>query len=61
MANFNSDGVFYLQKIGTKIKIFSNCAPQSTDRVIQIVGEPDKCVETIREIITIVKSVSLST
>lgn len=49
---------FSKQKTGARIKIFSNCAPQSTDRIIQIIGESDKCVETIREIITLVKSVS---
>lgn len=43
------------EKTGAKIKIFSNLAPQSTDRVIQIVGEPSKCVDTIREVLTLIK------
>ncbi|XP_071053975.1 heterogeneous nuclear ribonucleoprotein K isoform X2 [Onthophagus taurus] len=43
-------------KTGARIKIFSNWAPQSTDRIIQIIGEPTKCVETIREIITLIKT-----
>ncbi|XP_044264299.1 heterogeneous nuclear ribonucleoprotein K isoform X1 [Tribolium madens] len=44
------------EKTGARIKIFSNAAPQSTDRIIQIVGEPSKCVDSIREIITLIKS-----
>ncbi|XP_023017237.1 heterogeneous nuclear ribonucleoprotein K isoform X2 [Leptinotarsa decemlineata] len=42
-------------KTGARIKIFSNLAPQSTDRVIQIIGEPAKCIDTIREILTLIK------
>ena len=43
-------------KTGARIKIFSNCAPQSTDRVIQIIGQSSKCIDTIREILTLIKS-----
>lgn len=43
------------EKTGARIKIFSNLAPQSTDRIIQIIGEPDKCVDTIREVLTLIK------
>ncbi|XP_044736421.1 heterogeneous nuclear ribonucleoprotein K isoform X2 [Chrysoperla carnea] len=43
-------------KCGARIKIFSNCAPQSTDRIIQIVGQPDKCIDSIREIVTLIKT-----
>ncbi|KAK9886597.1 hypothetical protein WA026_017520 [Henosepilachna vigintioctopunctata] len=44
------------EKTGARVKIFSNPAPQSTDRIIQIQGDPDKCIDTIREIITLVKT-----
>lgn len=51
--------VFLLsQKTGARIKIFSNLAPQSTDRVIQIIGEPQQCIDTIREVLTLIKQVS---
>ncbi|KAL3288774.1 hypothetical protein HHI36_003208, partial [Cryptolaemus montrouzieri] len=43
------------EKTGARVKIFSNTAPQSTDRVIQIQGDPDKCIDTIREVITLIK------
>ncbi|KAG5883843.1 hypothetical protein JTB14_000673 [Gonioctena quinquepunctata] len=46
-------------KTGARIKIFSNLAPQSTDRVIQIIGEPSKCIDTIREILTLIKQFML--
>ncbi|ERL88635.1 hypothetical protein D910_06020 [Dendroctonus ponderosae] len=48
------------EKIGTRIKIFSNPAPQSSDRVIQIIGEPAKCIDTLREVLTLIKQVSYS-
>ncbi|KRT86138.1 hypothetical protein AMK59_2734, partial [Oryctes borbonicus] len=48
--------LYSLQKTGARIKIFSNWAPQSTDRIIQIVGEPAKCIDTIREVITLIKT-----
>ncbi|CAH0552208.1 unnamed protein product [Brassicogethes aeneus] len=44
------------EKIGARIKIFSNTAPRSSDRIIQIIGEPDKCIETVREVLTLIKS-----
>ncbi|XP_076257715.1 heterogeneous nuclear ribonucleoprotein K isoform X1 [Rhynchophorus ferrugineus] len=44
------------EKLGTKIKIFSVVAPQSTDRVIQIIGEPGKCIDTLREVLTLIKT-----
>ncbi|XP_066253621.1 heterogeneous nuclear ribonucleoprotein K homolog isoform X1 [Euwallacea similis] len=43
------------EKIGTRIKIFSNPAPQSTDRVIQIIGDAAKCIDTLREVLTLIK------
>lgn len=44
-----------LQKIGCRLKIFSNIAPQSTDRVAQVVGKEDQCIETLVEIIDLIK------
>lgn len=55
---YNVNWIYFLQKIGTHIKIFSKCAPQSTDRIIQIIGESAKCIETIREIVGLIKQVS---
>ncbi|CAG9839105.1 unnamed protein product [Diabrotica balteata] len=43
------------EKTGARVKIYPNVAPQSTDRVIQIIGEPAKCIDTIREILTLIK------
>lgn len=51
--------IIFFQKTGARIKIFSNCAPQSTDRIIQIVGKPSKCIDSIREIVTLIKTVSV--
>jgi len=38
------------QKTGARIKIFSNCCPQSTERVCQISGRANTCTDSIREI-----------
>ncbi|XP_037945964.1 heterogeneous nuclear ribonucleoprotein K-like isoform X2 [Teleopsis dalmanni] len=43
-------------KIGCRIlKIFSNVAPQSTDRVVQTVGKQSQVVEAIREVVSLTR------
>ncbi|XP_039957647.1 heterogeneous nuclear ribonucleoprotein K homolog isoform X3 [Bactrocera neohumeralis] len=43
-------------KIGCRIlKVFSNVAPQSTDRVVQTVGKQSQVIEAIREVITLTR------
>ncbi|KAK7867671.1 hypothetical protein R5R35_011552 [Gryllus longicercus] len=44
------------EKTGARIKIFSNCCPQSTDRVCQISGRPNTCIESIKEIVELIKT-----
>ncbi|XP_071446447.1 heterogeneous nuclear ribonucleoprotein K isoform X1 [Hetaerina americana] len=44
------------EKTGARIKIYTNCCPQSTDRVVQISGRPSTCIDCIREIVTLVKN-----
>ncbi|XP_067001909.1 heterogeneous nuclear ribonucleoprotein K [Anabrus simplex] len=44
------------EKTGARIKIFSNCCPQSTDRVCQISGRPNTCIDSIREIMELLKT-----
>ncbi|XP_065160695.1 heterogeneous nuclear ribonucleoprotein K-like isoform X2 [Atheta coriaria] len=41
---------------GARIKIFSICAPQSTDRIIQINGQDFQCINAIQEIIKLTKT-----
>lgn len=43
-------------KIGCRLKIFSNAAPQSTDRVAQIIGKEEQCIECITDIVELLKS-----
>jgi heterogeneous nuclear ribonucleoprotein K len=47
-----------LQKIGCRLKIFSNIAPQSTDRVAQIIGKEEQCIECLIEIMDLIKTVN---
>jgi len=47
------------QKTGARIKIFSNCCPQSTERVCQISGRANTCTDSIREIMELIKTVSI--
>ncbi|XP_023291073.1 heterogeneous nuclear ribonucleoprotein K isoform X1 [Lucilia cuprina] len=43
-------------KIGCRIlKVFSNVAPQSTDRVVQTVGKQSEVIDAIREVITLTR------
>ncbi|XP_012272638.1 heterogeneous nuclear ribonucleoprotein K isoform X2 [Orussus abietinus] len=44
------------EKTGARIKIYTNCCPHSTDRVISICGKPATCVESIRELIATIKT-----
>lgn len=41
------------EKTGAQIKIFSNCCPSSTERVVQIIGSPGVIVDCVKEICTI--------
>ncbi|XP_037924957.1 glycine-rich cell wall structural protein 1.0 isoform X2 [Hermetia illucens] len=43
-------------KIGCRIlKVFSNVAPQSTDRIVQVIGKADQCVEAVREVLDLTR------
>lgn len=44
------------EKTGARIKIFSNCCPQSTERVCQISGRANTCTDSIREIMELIKT-----
>jgi heterogeneous nuclear ribonucleoprotein K len=43
------------EKLGCKLKVFSNIAPQSSDRVVQIIGKEDQCIIGLVEIIEVIK------
>lgn len=43
------------EKTSAKIKIFGNCCPQSTDRVVSIVGQPQVAVNGLKEIVELLK------
>lgn len=43
------------EKTGARIKIFSNCCPQSTDRVISIMGNSKVCSDAIKEVVELLK------
>lgn len=50
-------GIFFsFQKIGCRLKIFSNIAPQSTDRIAQVIGKEQQCIDTLVEIIDLIKN-----
>lgn len=37
------------------MKIFSNICPQSTDRIAQVIGKEEQCLETLCEIIDLIR------
>lgn len=43
------------EKTGCRLKIFSEHTPQSTDRVIQIVGSENQCIQTLLEIYDLIR------
>lgn len=49
-----------MQKVGCRIlKVFSNLCPQSSDRVVQCVGKAEQCLDSIRDILLLVKEVPI--
>ncbi|XP_035213496.1 heterogeneous nuclear ribonucleoprotein K-like [Stegodyphus dumicola] len=44
------------EKTGAQIKIFSNCCPNSTERIVQITGYPNVVVDCVKEICHIVST-----
>ncbi|XP_072942740.1 heterogeneous nuclear ribonucleoprotein K [Epargyreus clarus] len=47
------------EKTGARLKIFSNLAPQSTERVVQLVGKLDAVVEGVREVLHLINQVPI--
>lgn len=54
-TRFNREIFVSLQKIGCRLKIFSNICPQSTDRIAQVIGKEEQCLETLCEIIDLIR------
>lgn len=46
-------------KIGCKLKIFPNTAPQSSDRVAQIIGTENQCMECLAEIVDLMNETKI--
>ncbi|XP_063366492.1 heterogeneous nuclear ribonucleoprotein K isoform X2 [Cydia amplana] len=47
------------EKTGARLKIFSNPAPQSTERVVQLVGGPEAVAAAVREVLDLVREVPI--
>lgn len=47
----------FLQKTGARLKIFSNPAPQSTERVVQLVGKADAVAAGVKEVLDLIRQV----
>ena len=47
------------QQTGANIKVYSQCAPQSTERVVQMIGKPDTVVNCIATIYDLLQTVSV--
>lgn len=42
-------------QIGCRLKIFSNIAPQSTDRIAQVIGSEEQCLTALNDIIGLIQ------
>ncbi|XP_050674518.1 heterogeneous nuclear ribonucleoprotein K homolog isoform X2 [Leptidea sinapis] len=47
------------EKTGARLKIFSNQAPQSTERVVQLIGDKDAICAGIREVLELIRQVPI--
>ena len=45
------------EQTNTNLKVFGQCCPMSTDRVLQINGDLDKVVDAIRAVVTLLHDV----
>lgn len=46
------------QKTGARIKIYSSCCPDSTDRVVQLTGAGNTAIDCLKEILELIRTVS---
>lgn len=44
------------EKTGARIKIYSSCCPDSTDRVVQLTGAGNTAIECLKEILELIKT-----
>lgn len=54
--------IFFLQRTGAQIKVYSQCCPESTERVVAIGGKPKivvDCIETIHDLLQTVSPILL--
>lgn len=49
-----------LQNTKTSIKLFQECCPQSTDRVVLVGGKTERVVECIKTMLELISEVRLS-
>ena len=49
---------FVAQKTGARIKIYSSCCPDSTDRVVQLTGAGNTAIDCLKEILELIRTVS---
>lgn len=50
--------LFNLQNTKTSIKLFQECCPQSTDRVVLVGGKMERVVECIKTMLELIADVS---
>lgn len=50
--------MFLCQNTQTTIKLFQECCPHSTDRVVLVGGKPERVIECIKVILELVSEVS---
>ncbi|KHN71688.1 Heterogeneous nuclear ribonucleoprotein K [Toxocara canis] len=48
------------EETSTQLKVYSQCCPQSTERVIQIIGAPEKIIACVILIINMLKEVCIA-
>ena len=50
---------FCVQETGANIKVYSQCCPQSTERVVQLCGKPETITNCIASIYELLQSVGI--
>lgn len=59
MRMLNKIGLFIFKNTQTTIKLFQECCPHSTDRVVLVGGKPERVVECIKVILELISEVRM--
>jgi hypothetical protein len=56
-AHVHFDFVLFLKKYNLDMKVYSECAPLSTERITQMRGKPDDIIKCLQDVLVLLETV----